>query len=131
MGGRAERAGATAGGRGAGGSRGQKLGQQWVLLPHGVVTDDSHLAIAWAGDKGDDLAALKKTQDAPAGPAHERLDVFLRGRGRGMEHQAFAITVGRVDTIEANGVNVRIEPQIAIRALDDGHGAGFAGREAA
>jgi hypothetical protein len=107
------------------------LASSGSFSPIGVVTDDGHLAIAWGGDERDDLAALKKTQDALAGSAHERLDVFLRRARRGMEHQAFAITVGRVDTVEANGVNMRIEPQIAVRALDDGHGAGFAGREAA
>jgi hypothetical protein len=64
--------------------------------------------MAWGGDEGDDFAALEKTQDTLAGSVHER-----------------------ADTVETDGVNMRIEPQVAVGALDDGHGAGFPGRQTA
>jgi len=113
----------------AGGGCRQEPRQERVFLAHGFVTDDGHLAVAWGGHQGDDFAALEKTQDALAGSSHERLDLVLRGRGRRMEHQTLAIAVGRVDTVETDGVNMWIESQIAVGALDDGHGAGRCGRK--
>ena len=56
---------------------------------------------------------------------------MLRGRGRWVKHLALAVAIRRVHAVEKNGVKMRIEPQITVGALDDGHGAGLAGRQAA
>jgi hypothetical protein len=43
-----------------------------------------------------------------------------------VEHAAFAVAVGAVDTVEEEGVKVRRKSQVAVGALDGGHGTGFA-----
>ena len=50
----------------------------------------------------------------------------LAGRGRGVEHAAFALAVGAVDTVEEEGVKVRRKSQVAVGPLDGGHRTGFA-----
>ena len=96
---------------------------------------------------------MKEAEDALARATHEGLDLLLRGRGRGVEHLALAISpfgdfgpapapthparfaralaVRRVHTVEKDGVKVRVEPEVAICALDDRHGAGLASRQTA
>jgi hypothetical protein len=78
---------------------GQQLGQERILLAHGLVADDGHFAIAWRGDEGDDPSALKEAQDTLAGTTNDGLDLLLRGRWRWVEHPALAIAVGRVHAI--------------------------------
>jgi hypothetical protein len=119
------------GGRSAGGGRGQQTGQQRIFLAHGLVADDGDFTVARRGHEGDDFAALEETQDALARATHDGLDLLLRGCGRRVKHPAIAITIGRVDTIEKNGVKMRVESEVAVGALDDRHGAGLAGRQAA
>ena len=83
------------------------------------------------GHEGDDSAALEEAQDALARSLHELLDIFLAGRGRGVEHLALAIGVRRVHTVEKNGVQMWVKSEVTVGALDDCHGAGLARRQAA
>jgi len=59
------------------------------------------------------------------------VDFALRGRGRGVEHLAPAIAIGRVDTVQEDGVKMRVQSQVAVGTLNDGQGARLAGRQAA
>jgi len=74
-------------------------------------------------------------------------------RGRGVEHLAptiapfgdfgttpapahparcaRALAIRRVHTVEEDGVKMRVEPEVAVGALDDRHGAKLAGGQAA
>jgi len=84
-----------------------------------------------SGHEGDHSAALEEAEDALAGTTYDGLDLLLRGRGRRVEHVTLAIAVWRVDAVEKSGVKVRVEPEVAVGALDDRHGAGIASRQAA
>jgi hypothetical protein len=129
------------------------MGQQRIFLAHGLVAHDGHFAIPPFGDFGttrapthparcaralarcglkrDDPTPLKEAQDALARATHDGLDLLLRGRGRRVEHLASAVDIWPIDTVEKNPVKMWIESEVAVGALDDGHGAGFAGRQAA
>jgi hypothetical protein len=120
-----------AGRRCASGSSCEQSGQERILLAHGVVGHDGDFAVAGCGHESDDSATLEEAEDALARATHEGLDLVLRGRWRWVEHPALAVAVGRVHAIQENRVQMRIEPQITVCALDDGHGAGLAGRQAA
>jgi hypothetical protein len=114
----------------SGGSR-EQPGQQRVFLAHGLVGNDGDLAIARGSDEGDDTTTLEEAEDALARTTHKSLDLVLRGRGRRVEHLALAVAIWGVHTVQENGVQMRIESQIAVCALNDCHGAGFADRQAA
>jgi hypothetical protein len=120
-----------AGRRGASRGRGQQPSQERIFLAHGLVADDGDLAVAWGGHEGDDTAALEEAKDALAGTLNDLLDVVLRGGRRRVEHPALAVAVWAVDAVEKDGVQMRVEPQITVCALNDGHGAGLAGGQAA
>src|SRR5450759_2179305 len=118
-----------ASGRAAGCGRGKQPGEERILLAHGFVADDGHLAVAGCGHEGDGSAALEEAEDALARVTHDVLDLLLRGRG--VEHLALSLAVGGVDAVEKDGVKMWIQSEIAVCALDDGHGAGLANRQAA
>ena len=129
---------------GAGGGGGQEPGEERIFLAHGFVGDDGYFAVARRGDEGDDTTALEKSQDALARPLHEPFDIFLAGRDRGVKHLALAVSpfgdfgttpapahpascaralaVGRVHAVEKSRVKVRVEPEVAVGALNDRHG---------
>jgi hypothetical protein len=48
-----------------------------------------------------------------------------------VEHLAPTIAIGRVHTVEEDGVKMRVEPEVAVGALDDRHGAELAGGQTA
>ena len=115
-----------AGGLHTGGGSGKQLGEQRIFLGQGLVGDQGDFAVAGSRDQGDDATALKEAEDALAGAFDEQLDIFLAGSRRGVEHAAFAVVVGAVDTVEEEGVKVRRKSQVAVGTLDGGHRAGLA-----
>jgi hypothetical protein len=47
-----------------------------------------------------------------------------------VKHLALAVAVWRVQAVEENGVQMRVEAEVAVGALDDRHGARLASRQA-
>jgi hypothetical protein len=68
---------------------------------------------------------LEKAQNPLADFLDQRLDLFLAGRRRRVEHAAFAVDVGGEDTVEKGRVEVGRKAEVAVRALDDGHRSGL------
>ena len=118
-------------GRSAGGGRGQEPGEERIFLAHRLVADDGHFVVAWSSHQGDDPAALEEAEDALAGALDQLLDVLLGRRGRGVEHLPLAVAVWRVQTVEEEDVQMGVKAEVTVGAMDDGHGAGLAGGQAA
>jgi hypothetical protein len=74
---------------------------------------------------------LQETEDALDRAAHESLDLVLRGRWRWVEHLALAVAVRRVHSVQKDGVQMQIEPQVTVGALDDCNSPGLARGKAA
>jgi len=82
--------------------------------------------VAGRGHQGDHPAAVEEAENALAGALDDLVDFALRGRGRGVEHLAPAIAIGRVDTVQEDGVKMRVQSQVAVGTLNDGQGARLA-----
>jgi hypothetical protein len=74
---------------------------------------------------------LEETEHALARTNHEDLDLVLFGRRRRVEYLPLPVTIWRVNTIKEDCVQVGIESQITVCALNDCHSAGLASVQAA
>ena len=88
----------------------------------GVKHDADYLAfVGWV--------SRRRAENALADPFDELLDLVLRGRRRWVKHLALPLAIRRVHTIQENSVQMRIEWQITVCALNDCHGTGLASRQ--
>ena len=90
-----------------------------VGLAEPFAQDCVHFAIAGSGGEGDDTLLFQITQNALMDPLYDKFDIRLGGLGRGLEEgcggrgiRRLGLRRGRVDAIQEQGMEVRVEAKV-------------------